>query len=103
MASADQKTRVFLSYSRADEAIAVRLAMVLEASGDMEVFRDKEDILPAEEWRARLEQMLLAADAVVVCLSPSSIASREVLWEVQNAERLSKRIVPVVLRPFTDS
>jgi hypothetical protein len=91
---------VFLSYSRRDEAVAVRIGDALESVEGVEVLRDKDDILPAEQWRARLENLLLTADAVVLCLSPDSLGSREVMWEITAAERFSKRIVPVVVRPL---
>ena len=97
---ASRKTRAFLSYSRADETLVVELAAALEAAGDIEVLRDKNDILPAEEWRTRLEALIIAADAVIFCLSPSCLGSRETLWELTTAERLSKRIIPVVVRPL---
>ena len=89
---ADRATRVFLSYSRTDEATVIKLATALEASNDIEVLRDKEDILPAEDWRVRLQGLVIAADALVFCLSSASLRSREALWEIETAERLSKRI-----------
>ena len=73
MAEGKIKTRVFLSYSRADEADAVRLCQALEGGGDVEVLRDKDDILPFEEWRNRLTGLLRSADAVALCLSQTSV------------------------------
>ena len=98
----ERKTRVFLSYSRKDEPTVVRLAASLEAGGDIEPLRDKKDILPGEEWRARLEGMVVAADVVLVCLSSDSIASAEVMKEIEIAQRLSKKMLPVVVRSFTE-
>lgn len=92
------KTKVFLSYSRVDEVTVAALAAALEEGNDVEVFLDKDDILPAEGWRDRIEALILAADAVVFCLSPDSIRSKVALWEVETAERFGKRIVPLVLR-----
>jgi hypothetical protein len=34
----------------------------LEAADDIEVFRDTDDILPTEEWKGRLEQLIGEAD-----------------------------------------
>lgn len=98
-----EKTRVFLSYSRVDEAAVIALAELLEEEGEIEVFRDKEDILPAENWRDRLEALIIGADAIVYCLTPDSARSEVAAWEVETAGRLSKRIVPVVLRPTEGS
>jgi WD40 repeat protein len=98
MVDTAEKTRVFLSYSRADEAAVIALTKLLERDGEFDVFRDKEDILPAEDWRARLEGLILSADALVFCLTPDSARSEVAIWEVETAERLAKRIIPVVLR-----
>ncbi|OUL72729.1 toll/interleukin-1 receptor domain-containing protein [Paraburkholderia hospita] len=89
---------VFLSYSRKDEAQVVALDAALAAAGNVDVLRDKEDISPAEDWRARVESLIVAADAFVFCMSPDALASEVVAWEISVAIRLSKRIVPVVLR-----
>jgi hypothetical protein len=95
---AERKTRFFVSYSRKDEPTVLKLVAALEAASDLEALRDKKDILPGEEWRGRLEGLVVAADVVLVCLSPDSIASPEVKNEIETANRLSKRILPVVLR-----
>ena len=100
---AERKTRVFLSYSRKDGPTIVRLAASLEAGGDIEPLIDKKDILAGEEWRARLEGMVVAADVVLVCLSSDSIASPEVAKEIEIAQRLSKKMLPVVVRSFTEA
>jgi hypothetical protein len=89
---------VFLSYSRKDEAQVLALDAALAAAGNVDVLRDKEDISPAEDWRARVESLIVAADAFVFCMSPDALASEVVAWEISVAIRLSKRIVPVVLR-----
>ncbi len=99
----ERKTRVFLSYSRKDEPTILKLTASLQAGGDIEPLRDKKDILPGEEWRTRLEGMVLAADVVLVCLSPDSIASPEVTKEIEIAQRLSKKMLPVVVRTFTEA
>jgi hypothetical protein len=39
------------------------------------VFKDTDDILPAEERKGRLEQLISEADTIVFLLSPHSIAS----------------------------
>jgi formylglycine-generating enzyme required for sulfatase activity len=93
-----QKTKVFLSYSRKDRETVARLGTALSAETDIQVFRDTEDILPTEEWRKRLEDLIAAAHTVVFCLSPESAASKVCAWEIEHARRLNKRIAPVVIR-----
>ena len=96
-ADASPKLKVFVSYSRRDLAFVEPLVAALELAG-FEAYLDRKDIAAAEEWQARLGNLILAADTIVFVLSPDSIASRICAWEVAEAERLSKRIVPVVHR-----
>ncbi len=93
---------VFLSYSRADEAFANDLQTRLEATGRVKVLIDTNEILPAEQWWARLESLIRGADAVVFVLSPRSAGSTVCHDEVSFAERLNKRIIPVVLERVGD-
>lgn len=93
---ADRQARVFLSYSRADETIAVRLRKDLEARG-VEVFRDVDDTLLGEEWWARLKALISNSDAVVFLLSAKSVTSKVCASEVEYAQSLKKRIFPAVL------
>ena len=93
-----ETTKVFLSYSRKDREFVGRLAEALESQQGIQVFQDTEDILPTEEWRQRLEGLIGEADTIVFCLSPDSAASDVCAWEVEVAERLNKRIAPIVIR-----
>jgi hypothetical protein len=90
--------KVFISYSRIDIAFAQKLVGALKASG-FEAYLDKMDIAPAEPWKKRLSQLIRASDTVVFVISPDAVVSETCLWEVDEALRLSKRIVPVLWRP----
>jgi hypothetical protein len=68
------RARVFISYSRKDGAFAERLHGAIIATG-FESYLDKDDILPGEPWRKQLEGLILAADAVVIVISPDSVSS----------------------------
>lgn len=87
---------VFISYSRADRHHAERIADELRRRGH-EVSRDLEDILPTEEWRSRLEDLITEADVIVFLLSPKSAASEVCRWEVDLAQQLNKKIAPIVI------
>lgn len=91
-----EEAKVFLSYSRKDRERAARFAEVLRARRFV-VFRDTDDILPTEEWKQRLEQLISEADTIVFLLSPHSAASDVCAWEVEQATALSKRIAPIVI------
>jgi hypothetical protein len=88
--------KVFLSYSRTDKAKTERLLADLKGLG-FTPFIDVEDISPGEPWRERLAKLIAAADTVLFLVSPSSAASEYVTWEVNEAERLQKRLFPVVI------
>jgi WD40 repeat protein len=95
------KTSVFLSYSRRNLAAAEQLRDELIAAS-FDAYLDKHDILPGEPWQDRLGALIAKADTVVFLLSPDSIASKVCDWEVNEAERLSKRVLPVVLHDVED-
>ncbi len=90
----NHRTRVFISYSRVDGVFAEKLRNALIARG-FEAYLDREDILPGEPWRARIEALILAADAIVFVMSPSSIASEVCCWEVARALELKKSLTPL--------
>lgn len=94
--------RAFLSYSRRDTAAADLFLAALEARG-LSVFRDTEDILPAEDWRGRLDALIGTADAVVFLMSPNSVRSDVCAWEIHLAGKLGKRLVPVLLEPVSEA
>jgi hypothetical protein len=88
--------RLFVSYSRADATFVARLVAVLEGDGH-DVWVDTEDIRGSEEWRASIVRGIRQADAVVLVISPRSMASDEVAREIAVAAHEERRIVPVML------
>jgi hypothetical protein len=88
---------LFISYSRDDIEIADWLDVTLESNG-FEPTLDRHGISGAENWQQRLAGMIRDADTVVFVLSPSSARSDICKWEVKEAVRLGKRIVPVTGR-----
>src|SRR5262245_49363788 len=93
------KLRVFISYSRDDLDFADQLAAALDLSG-FECFIDREGISGGEEWKRRLGNLISEADTVVFVLSPDSARSETCNWEVEEAARLNKRILPANWRPL---
>src|SRR5262245_47157521 len=93
------KLRVFISYSRDDLYFANQLDAALKAYG-FECFIDREGISGGEEWKQRLGNLIGDADTVVFVLSPTSASSEICAWEVGEAARLGKRILPVNCRPL---
>src|SRR5262245_27677482 len=93
------KLRVFISYSRDDLDFADQLAAALDLSG-FECFIDREGISGGEDWKRRLGNLISEADTVVFVLSPDSARSETCNWEVEEAARLNKRILPANWRPL---
>ena len=67
-----KRSKVFISYSRRDcSPLAEELAAGLEVVGfDAEL--DRHDIAAAENWEARLENLIQGADSVIFLLSPEA-------------------------------
>jgi hypothetical protein len=57
---------------------------------------DHQDIDAAEDWKRRLGELIFHCDTVVFVLSESSATSPICAWEVDEAVRLQKRIIPIV-------
>jgi hypothetical protein len=94
-----RKLKVFVSYSRADVDFADELVAGLEFARQFDISMDRHSILEGEEWKKRLGTLIADADTIVFLLSPDSVASEICGWELDEALRLSKRIVPVLVRP----
>ena len=93
------KLKAFVSYSRDDLDFADQLVAALELCG-FEAMIDRHGISGGEAWQQRLGALILEADTVVFVLSPSSARSDICSWEVEEAVRLGKRILPVLARPL---
>jgi len=78
-------------------AVAEGLVSRLEERG-MEVLIDRRDLPYGEEWQEELADFIRTCDTVVWLVSPDSIASKWVNWELGEVGRLSKRMVPVRIR-----
>ena len=85
---------MFLSYSRADKAQAVRLAKALQGAG-LDVWWDTL-IEGGAEFAKTIEAAINTSDAVVVAWSQASVASDWVLDEAAKGRELHK-LVPVSL------
>jgi formylglycine-generating enzyme required for sulfatase activity len=100
------KTRVFLSYSRKDAAFTGRLAEALSARGyvaDYDLSNTDPNnidsgISAEDEWWLRLQEMITAADVMVIIVSQDSIASPVCDEEIAYARGLGTRLGPVLRR-----
>jgi hypothetical protein len=69
----DRKLRVFLCHSSQDKPIVRELYQRLNAEGWIDPWLDEEKLLPGQDWDIEIEKAVASADAVIVCLSNSSM------------------------------
>ncbi|MEZ5844861.1 MAG: TIR domain-containing protein [Hyphomicrobiaceae bacterium] len=100
--SANEKLRVFVSYSRDDLAFAEQLYDGLDFAGFAPTL-DRHGISGGEDWKERLGNLIRETDTVVFVVSPASAVSDICAWEVEEARRLGQRIIPVVCRPLGET
>jgi tetratricopeptide (TPR) repeat protein len=98
-AASTEKLNVFISYSRDDIGFADQLDATLRIGGFATTL-DRHGIDAGEDWSARLGALIRDADTVAFVLTPRSAASKICAWEVEEAVRLGKRILPVLPGPL---
>jgi WD40 repeat protein len=96
-APAAEGTDVFISYAREDRAFVETLRAALERL-DLDVWWD--GLIPegVPDWEAEVRSQIDAACAAVFVVTPDSLASREVGWELAHADGHGKRILPLIHR-----
>jgi WD40 repeat protein len=92
---------VFISYAREDQPFVRRLQSALE-NRDVSAWVDWEDIPPTAEWMREVEAAIEGADSLLFVVSPDSVASPTCRREIDHADALHKRLVPVVYREVDD-
>ena len=92
-----ERVAAFFSYSRADSDFVVRLAADLKEA-NANVWLDQLDIIPGERWDRAIEDALKSSPRLIVILSPTSVASTNVMDEVSYALEEQKTVIPVVYK-----
>jgi hypothetical protein len=88
---------IFISYANEDRDTAARLAAHLESAG-WRVWWDRR--IPAgRTWRAVLAEALSGTRCMIVLWSKNSVESSWVAEEAEEARRLGKTLVPVLIGP----
>jgi formylglycine-generating enzyme required for sulfatase activity len=95
--------RVFLSYASEDRAVAQAVHLALHAQGH-DVFFDREDLPPGEEYHVRIRHGIERAHLLVFLVSPAALdAGSYTLNELEIAQQTWKhpagKLLPVMLRP----
>jgi hypothetical protein len=87
----------FVSYSRRDQEFVLRLAGDLRAAGS-QIWVDQIDIRPGDHWDRAVEAAVRDCVGMLLILSPSSVASENVMDEVAVALDAGKTIIPVLIK-----
>lgn len=85
--------KIFISYSRGDTEYVSSLVIALRKQG-FEVWFDK-NIRTGTDWDDTIEEELKKADALVLILSKTSVASENVKDEISFAMGLDKPVSPI--------
>lgn len=93
----DTRADAFVCYSRKDGTFASSLVEEIRAQGKRVVF-DVDGIRGGEAWRRKLGNLVEHADNVIVLISADSLSSQYCRWELDYANTLNKRLIPVLVR-----
>lgn len=91
-------TRLFISYSRNDEDFARALAEALSDLG-VDIWIDVDDIPAGMKWSSAIQEGLDSCEALIIIISPSSMASTNVEDEWQYYLDQGKPLIPVLWKP----
>jgi hypothetical protein len=86
---------VFISYVRSDAVEARQLVNALQACN---LFGwDAADIAPGEDFSSAVQSALERSSALIVLLSPRTLDSEWVQFEIGAAKALDKKIIPIII------
>ncbi len=94
-------SRIFVSYSRIDEAFTVNLVSLLRRTRD-DVWFDHE-ITGGDRWWRSIAYQIGRCDIFLFVTSPHSLRSDICYQEYQRARRLFKHIIPVIITDQTQA
>lgn len=97
-AAAASPPAVFLSHARKDHVAVDKLDEVLRLAG-YSTWMDRSRLAGGEDWSRELRQAIARCAALVVAVSPAALASPVVREEYEEALRLGKPVLAVMLRP----
>ena len=93
--------KVFLSYAHSDEDLARKVRDALREAG-LEVWDDRLEIFPGDNWAEKVAEALRESNAMVVLFSPDAAHSQRVRREIEYAlgeKRYKNRLIPVIVGP----
>ena len=94
-------TKAFISYSSIDDRWAKRIAGVLARLG-VDHFLDRKDIRWGDKVVEAISESMRSSSDVVVVISPASLKSQWVAFEIGQAKALGKRLLPLLTHASLD-
>jgi hypothetical protein len=94
--------KVFISHSRQDEELAMKVAAALKEAG-LDVLNG--EIMPGVNWAEKIAMELNESDAMVVLLTPHALSSDFVRSDINFAlseKKYNKRLIPVFVGELED-
>ncbi len=99
------QVQVFLNHANEDKPLVRRLYQTLKAIAWLDPWMDEEKLLPGQDWKLEISKALEKSDAVIICLSKTSVVKIGVVQaEIRKAKELQERrpegrifIIPVLL------
>ena len=91
--------KVFISHAYTDEPFVRKVAAGLEKVG-LEVWDATREILPGDNWAAKVARALEESEAMVVLFTPDALRSNWVSWEIQYAlgeQSYRNRLISVIV------
>jgi len=93
--------KVFISYSSVDDKLAEELAKALDEI-NVGYFFDRKDVEWGDDVTDRITHGLAGCSALIVIVSPASLKSQWVPFEIGHASALGKKILPFLTHPSLD-
>jgi hypothetical protein len=91
--------KVFISHSLPGTFLARAIASGLRNEG-LQVWLAENEILPGDNWAERVSQALKECDAMVALLTPDTLQTGNVQWEMSfamGAKAYRHRLIPVLV------
>ncbi len=93
--------KTFISYSSIDNEIAKSISQIL-VNLNVQHFFDKKDINWGDNFSTEITENITSCKSVIVIISPASLKSLWVLFEIGYASALGKIILPFLTHPSLD-
>lgn len=89
--------KIFLSYARIDANIVHEIYAFLKTISGIDVWYDKQDIVPSKNWQQQIEEGLDECDVLLLIASYYSISSKAVWDEIRYFKDKQQKLIYIVL------